>query len=590
MSQDDKTVKLAKLEWYREVLALEPNSKLFLPLARLLARLGSEENNAEYLNEAFSVLRRGLDIHPDFMEARLFLIELLNMCGCKAQCGAEVARLASLFLSYPDFWDAWREYAITENESSDFTAALGFMSAIMRNKSLSIVQVLEAGLNALKTGSAPVFSADTLNIAKNIEKSGIAKMPAESVSGIENCLNTVIKAESAEHGGLADSGSAAEYRGEEPDEAKAAVSEHSAAEYAETSDPESTTDEELAEMLPKSHIENYTSFAQQQKILQQKTKSTKETLAELIKDANITVEPMDSSPFRTRSMADLLAEQGDYKGALEIYQELLHKGYGNKAELEERIADIKMLAPELDEEIDKSKLLAIDDMVDTSFGLLAKSPSTFESAAAKNVSAEALGLEVKDYVQNAAEMSLQDEDKEEFEAEAEAEEPEFPAVSGELAETEESGGTAQADSQVLESSADGNAAENAVLPESVAAEADMPAEETMLPGELSGDDMLFMDTMPSAEAKQAKEDSFAQDGGTAVQSADTEVHIAAEQEESEADFDRQGGQASDTADFSPETDNIGDEQDNTASAGTKAHTDVAQLLTKLAERLEIRAN
>ena len=170
MSADDKTVKYAKLEWYKEVVSLEPNSKLFLPLARLLAELGTEDNNADLMNEAFEVLRRGLDIQPDFMEARLFLIELLNICGCKAQCGAEVARLASLFLSYPDFWDAWREYAITENESSDFTVALGFMSAIMRNKSLSIVQVLEAGLNSIKTSASPVFSAETVNAAKNIGK------------------------------------------------------------------------------------------------------------------------------------------------------------------------------------------------------------------------------------------------------------------------------------------------------------------------------------------------------------------------------------------------------------------------------------
>lgn len=103
MSADDKTVKYAKLEWYKEVVSLEPNSKLFLPLARLLAELGTEDNNADLMNEAFEVLRRGLDIQPDFMEARLFLIELLNICGCKAQCGAEVARLASLFFELSGF-------------------------------------------------------------------------------------------------------------------------------------------------------------------------------------------------------------------------------------------------------------------------------------------------------------------------------------------------------------------------------------------------------------------------------------------------------------------------------------------------------
>lgn len=405
MSVDEKTVKYAKLEWYKEVLSLEPNSKLFLPLARLLAELGTEDNNADMMNEAFEVLRRGLNIQPEFMEARLFLIELLNACGCKAQCGAEVARLASLFLSYPDFWDAWREYAITEHESSDFTAALGFMSAIMRNKSLSIVQVLEAGLNSLKTNSAPLFSSEMVNAAKNIEKSGIAKMPQEHFSKIKTCLDGlsaqqensnaapfIVPEQTAEQEQMAEEATV-EVQEQNQQDTKNFVPPAPAdknfaeenlfdknliAEQADTEKP--IMPSELADVLPKSHVDNYMNFAEQQNTLvQDKTKSTKETLAELIKDANITIEPVENSLFRTKSMADLLAEQGDYKGALEIYQELLAKGYGNKQELEERIADIKTLAPELDVKIDKSKLLAIDDLVDTSFGTMAESLSTLQA-------------------------------------------------------------------------------------------------------------------------------------------------------------------------------------------------------------------
>lgn len=384
MSADEKTVKYAKLDWYKEVLSLEPNSKLFLPLARLLAELGTEDKNADLMNEAFAVLRHGLDIQPEFMEARLFLIELLNSCGCKAQCGAEVARLASLFLSYPDFWDAWREYAIMEHESSDFTAALGFMSAIMRNKSLSIVQVLEAGLNSLKLSSAPVFSPETISAAKDIEKSNMAKMPDTGFAQIKNSLENIFAPQKSAVFQSPAAAAAdepvqhAEIKQDIPDQTeRSAMSD----EFAENSAAEKEImPSELADVLPKTHVDNYINFAEQQnKIVQDKTKSTKETLAELIKDANITIEPVENSLFRTKSMADLLAEQGDYKGALEIYKELLAKGYGSKEELEERIADIKMLAPELDVKIDKSQLLAIDDMVDTSFGTMAESLSTMQA-------------------------------------------------------------------------------------------------------------------------------------------------------------------------------------------------------------------
>lgn len=365
MTSEEKSIKLAKLDWYREVINLEPNSKLFLQLARLLAELGVEDNNATFMNEAFEVLRRGLSIHPDYMEARLYLIELLNLCGCRSQCGAEVARLASLFMSYPDFWDAWREHAITENESSDFTVALGFMSAIMRNKSLSIVQVLEAGLNALRTTEKPVFLSE--DIQAGSELSAPYQINANEFAQVENVVQKVLQAPQEEH-----------FSNKEEkvslDNVEKQITEQN--NYTEpkvieskVSYNEAEETDSLHDVLPKEHVENYLNYTEQQK---KKGVTAKQTLAELIKDANIIIEPRENSPFRTKSMADLLAEQGDYKGALDIYQELLTKGYGDKKELEERILDIKNLCPELDVKIDPSQLLAIDDYVDTSFGLMAK--------------------------------------------------------------------------------------------------------------------------------------------------------------------------------------------------------------------------
>ena len=506
MSVDEKTVKYAKLEWYKEVLSLEPNSKLFLPLARLLAELGTEDNNADMMNEAFEVLRRGLDIQPEFMEARLFLIELLNTCGCKAQCGAEVARLASLFLSYPDFWDAWREYAITENESSDFTAALGFMSAIMRNKSLSIVQVLEAGLNSLKTNSAPIFSPETINIAKNIEKSGLAKMPSASVAQIKTTMENV---------------SAQEEPASQDDFAQDEAED--AADFAEEKE---IMPSELADVLPKGHVENYMNFAEQQSALvQDKTKSTKETLAELIKDANITIEPVENSLFRTKSMADLLAEQGDYKGALEIYKELLAKGYGNKEELEERIADIKMLAPELDVKIDTSKLLAIDDLVDTSFGTMAESLSTMQAGNREVLAEENPDLNiVQEESAQAEDLSVFAENEPAMETE-----PFMPAIE---------------DEQVLQP----EPAETVEVAE--LAEQAQPGLDLFDENEISAEEKTF--------AENAAENIVEEIENTADIASFAETEEPAVQNEEEKKV--------------------------------KSQADVADLLTKLAERLEIRAS
>ena len=82
-----------KIEWYREVLELEPSSKLFFPLARLLVEDGQPE-------AALETLRRGLERHPEFLEARLFYIEQLYHHGQPEACVAEVTELRFLAASF----------------------------------------------------------------------------------------------------------------------------------------------------------------------------------------------------------------------------------------------------------------------------------------------------------------------------------------------------------------------------------------------------------------------------------------------------------------------------------------------------------
>ena len=88
-----------KIEWYKEVLELEPNSKVFFPLARMLA----QENRPE---EAVAVLEQGLTRHEEFLEARLFLIELLHASGRLEACEKQVGKLTKMFTTYAGFWQA----------------------------------------------------------------------------------------------------------------------------------------------------------------------------------------------------------------------------------------------------------------------------------------------------------------------------------------------------------------------------------------------------------------------------------------------------------------------------------------------------
>ena len=142
-----EAVKREKINWYREVLELEPGSRVFLPFARLLVEQGCSD-------EAAAVLRRGLEAHPEFIEARLLLIDVLHKGGHPAECGAEVARLAVLFREYPGFWDAWSELSAAEGAQADLSASLGLLGALLRNSSVTLAEVLSAGLRAMQRSAS----------------------------------------------------------------------------------------------------------------------------------------------------------------------------------------------------------------------------------------------------------------------------------------------------------------------------------------------------------------------------------------------------------------------------------------------------
>ena len=132
----------AKIDWYREVLELEPNSKVFFPLARLLADAGERD-------EAMALLERGLERHPEYLEARLFRIELLFQDGRKEECNAEIARLSRMFASYAGFWQAWAACLASEQGQSDTASLSRFLAAHFVSGPLQLHEVLNRGLDAM---------------------------------------------------------------------------------------------------------------------------------------------------------------------------------------------------------------------------------------------------------------------------------------------------------------------------------------------------------------------------------------------------------------------------------------------------------
>ncbi|WP_319759618.1 tetratricopeptide repeat protein [Maridesulfovibrio sp.] len=242
----------SKIEWYQEVLALEPSSKVFFPLARLYVEMGS-------LEKAVTTLRMGLDRHPDYLEARLLLVETLAKLDRESEAKAAVAPLTRLFSSYPSFWKMWGA-SISEG-NSDVAGAMAFLFSALHGSPMSWSDVMAEGIKQL-TGIASGKETDESFSADAAE----SEVPAGN------------------------------YARPAPENSDLLVDEISQA--AARVDADGESDEELTSQVA-----------------------------------------MDS--LKTKTMAEVLASQGDLEGALEIYRELLCKASDDeKDELMSFMADI----------------------------------------------------------------------------------------------------------------------------------------------------------------------------------------------------------------------------------------------------------
>lgn len=250
----------AKIEWYQEVLELEPSSKVFFPLARLLAENGQPA-------EAVKTLRTGLDRHPEFFEARLLLIELLHTLEQTLDRDTEVYSLSRVLTSYPRFWDAWSACAAAGKGGRDVSVALRFIAASETTPGLSFTTLMEAGLSSVAAPHSGAEQPTRITTAPQVHRA-VDDDVVDSIP-VADAIPSASSAASAEDAVLRNL----------------------------ISDDSSSLEGHAVESPP--------------------SLSSSEMLQGDVED--------EDEPFslRTRSMAEVLAEQGDTQGALDIYQELL---------------------------------------------------------------------------------------------------------------------------------------------------------------------------------------------------------------------------------------------------------------------------
>ncbi|MEG6548746.1 tetratricopeptide repeat protein [Desulfocurvibacter africanus] len=215
---------------------------------------------ARHLDEAAKTLRQGLTAHGDHLEARLLLVETLEQLGLNTEAAAEADKAISILSRFPAFWRIWASQA--GKGSKDLALALNFLANHFKGQTLSWAELIQSAFEVLSQTQGP---------SGNLEKT---------------------------HGNLA------------------------------TAAKESIRTE--AEVQPQKVEEPLQAYVQQRISVGPSLADTSRRIMEQFGHPGEDASGNQRKPerrfggsLRTRTMADLLAAQGDFDGAAEIYEELV---------------------------------------------------------------------------------------------------------------------------------------------------------------------------------------------------------------------------------------------------------------------------
>lgn len=141
-----------KIALYEEVLTLEPGSRLFFPLAEMYLKKKMPE-------KAEVTLRRGLALHPDFLEAKLLLLDVLFCQGKMDEMSSVAAPLVDALQGCSALWAAWSSL-VTGKEGDDKALLLRMMGHVLSGKRFSWTGVMSAGMDGISgCGQEPCLPA-----------------------------------------------------------------------------------------------------------------------------------------------------------------------------------------------------------------------------------------------------------------------------------------------------------------------------------------------------------------------------------------------------------------------------------------------
>lgn len=158
-----------KIEWYQEVLALEPGSRIFFPLAKLFVEFGQ-------LEDAEKTLRQGLDRHPDSMEARLLLIQVLTRLERLDEAQEQLQAVIKPLERYPAFWSLWAHQ--TSDKDRDFAVFLMLVASHFTDRPVKWTDVVIEGLNSLTERLIGPLKASARKVREQVQERPMVSAPA----------------------------------------------------------------------------------------------------------------------------------------------------------------------------------------------------------------------------------------------------------------------------------------------------------------------------------------------------------------------------------------------------------------------------
>jgi tetratricopeptide (TPR) repeat protein len=331
----------AKIAWYEELLALEPNSKLFIPLAQAYIL-------EKRIKDAALVLQKGLSFHPEHLEARLILIQCLARLDDHEAAKRETQRLVNVLADHPIFWNLWAEIS-KQSANQDTAMTLRLLAKLLSGESINWGNVLEQGLKTML-----LAEAGPLQKAEQAQAAGEETLGDGSAPHSEAVSDPLPDASSSEPRSEVSTRDTAVIT-EEPEldqpeselrEASETGTPPATSTQAQEGDKDSDHHKLIQSRIPLPKPEDIPGYEASRISLSpamRKQPVTAKDEAEMSAPAKATLSEMERNYYETRTYAALLADQGEIQDALELYNRLLRASSDaeQRRDLKNRIRELK---------------------------------------------------------------------------------------------------------------------------------------------------------------------------------------------------------------------------------------------------------